>query len=266
MAGKIRLDLYMAEKGLAETREKAKALVLAGNVYVDGRKAEKPSIPVEDGSAVTVKPPECEFVSRGGYKLKKALEVFRIDAVGKTAVDIGASTGGFTDCLLKNGAAKVYAVDVGYGQLDWRLRNDPRVVVRERCNARYLKPEDFPERMDLSVTDVSFISLRLILPVAKALTTEDGVIVALIKPQFEAGREQVGKKGVVRDKKVHEEVLHGIVSFAEGIGLIPAGLDYSPIKGPNGNIEYVSCFLKRDQGMALTTTIEEIVNEAHERL
>jgi len=266
MAGKIRLDLYMAEKGLADTREKAKAMILSGNVYVDGRKAEKPSITVDDGNAVTVKPPECEFVSRGGYKLKKALDVFEIDAKGITAVDIGASTGGFTDCLLKNGAAKVYAVDVGYGQLDWRLRNDARVVVRERQNARYLKPEEFEGQIDLCVIDVSFISLKLILPVAKALVSEDGGIIALIKPQFEAGREQVGKRGVVRDKTVHEAVLQKIVSFAEEIGLYPCGLDYSPIKGPNGNIEYISRFIKQRPERQVDFDIANIVDNAHNGL
>jgi 23S rRNA (cytidine1920-2'-O)/16S rRNA (cytidine1409-2'-O)-methyltransferase len=262
MADKTRLDNFLAEQNMIETREKAKAYVLSGYVYVDGRKADKPALLVTEQSRIEIRHPESEFVSRGGYKLKKAMEEFALDVRGKTAVDIGASTGGFTDCLLQNGAAKVYAVDVGYGQLDWRIRNDARVMVMERQNARLIQKEQFADEIDFAVMDVSFISLKLILPAVLRIIRKEAEIIALIKPQFEAGRAQVGKKGVVRDAAVHLEVVRGIVSFAQSIGLYQKGLTFSPIQGPNGNIEYLSCFTQQEN-QKKDESIEKIVENAH---
>lgn len=262
MADKTRLDCYLAENNLIDTREKAKAYILSGYVFVDGQKADKPSILVSSDNSVTIKQPDNAFVSRGGHKLKKALDLFLIDVQGKKAVDIGASTGGFTDCLLQYGAEKVYAVDVGYGQLDWRLRNDPRVVVMERQNARLLKKEQFVDKLDLAVADVAFISLKLILPVAAKLLKEDGEFVTLVKPQFEAGRSEVGKKGVVRDPAVHQKVLETILSFALSIGLSVKGVTFSPVQGPNGNIEYLAYFTKK-QEPSMKFNLQELVKSAH---
>lgn len=262
MADKTRLDCYLAEHNLIETREKAKAYILCGYVFVDGKKVDKPSILVSSQNSITIKQPECAFVSRGGQKLKKALDLFQVDVKDKTAVDIGSSTGGFTDCLLKYGAKKVYAVDVGYGQLDWRLRNDPRVVVMERQNARLLKREQFEDELDFAVADVSFISLKLILPIVSELLTQDGEIVSLIKPQFEAGRSEVGKKGVVRDPVIHQKVLESIVSFASSIGFIIKGVTFSPVQGPNGNIEYLTHFIKKPEPFK-GIDLQDVVKSAH---
>jgi len=238
---KKRLDILLVEKGLATGRDKAKALIMAGSVYVNGQKALKPGEEIPPESVLELRGDNAErrYVSRGGLKLEKALDVFGVSLEGLVCADIGASTGGFTDCMLQNGAAKVYAVDVGYGQLAWTLRIDPRVVVLERTNARYLSPEQIPEPLGFISADVSFISLTLILPVVLRLLKEDGQAVCLIKPQFEAGKDKVGKKGVVRDPDVHAEVIEKIRDFALGIGFSVQGIDCSPIKGPQGNVEYL---------------------------
>lgn len=265
---KIRLDIYMVNKGLTESRERAKALIMAGQVYIDNQKCDKPGTQVsEDGANVEVRGETLKYVSRGGLKLEKAMTEFPITLEGKTTMDIGASTGGFTDCMLQNGAKRVFAVDVGYGQFAWKLRQDDRVINMERTNIRYVKPEDIGEKIDFASIDVSFISLRLVLPAAKALLAEDGEIAALIKPQFEAGREQVGKKGVVKDIKVHYEVVKGVIDFAREIGFYPAGLSYSPIKGPEGNIEYL-VYLKNSECEDNITdeVIHSVVDNSHEEL
>ena len=236
---KVRLDQLVYDRGFTDSRERAKTTVMSGIVFVNGQRADKPGMQVSPDARIEVRGDALPFVSRGGYKLDKALRVFPIDPAGKVCIDCGASTGGFTDVLLQHGAAKVYAVDVGYGQLAWKLRSDERVVNLERTNLRYVTPEQIPEKLDLAVMDVSFISIRLVLPAVKALLKDGADLVCLIKPQFEAGRDEVGKKGVVRDEAVHREVVQGIVDFAPTIGLSVLGLDYSPIKGPEGNIEYL---------------------------
>lgn len=237
---KERLDVLLVKQQLAQSREKAKAIIMSGIVYVDGQKEDKAGATFEEDKVkIEVRGNTLPFVSRGGLKLAKAFEVFPIDVYNRTCLDIGASTGGFTDCMLQNGATKVYAVDVGHGQLDWKLRNDKRVICMEKTNFRYVTKEQIPEPIDFAATDVSFISLKKILPAAKALLKKDAYMVCLIKPQFEAGREKVGKKGVVTDKKVHMEVVEMIETFAASIGFAVAGLDFSPIKGPEGNIEYL---------------------------
>lgn len=237
---KERLDVLLVKKKLAPSREKAKAVIMSGIVYVDGQKEDKAGAAFEeDAVTIEVRGNTLPFVSRGGLKLEKAFSVFPIHVDGMVCLDIGASTGGFTDCMLQKGAAKVYAVDVGHGQLDWKLRQDERVVCMEKTNFRYVTKEQIPEAIDFAATDVSFISLTKILPAAKALLKPSSYMVCLIKPQFEAGREKVGKKGVVSDFKVHEEVIEKIESFAASIGFLVAGLDFSPIKGPEGNIEYL---------------------------
>ena len=233
---KQRLDSLMFERGLAESREKARIAVMTGIVYVDGQKQDKPGTMLSAEAKIEVRGTALRYVSRGGLKLEKALAVFPVSLTGKTTMDIGASTGGFTDCMLQNGAAKVYAVDVGYGQLAWKLRTDPRVVNLERTNARYLTAEQIPEPIDFFSVDVAFISLRLILPAARRLLRENGEAVCLIKPQFEAGREKVGKKGVVRDRAVHTEVVRELTGFAFSAGFSVPGLDVSPVRGPEGNI------------------------------
>lgn len=258
---KKRIDVYLHENGLAQSREKARLLVMAGAVLVNGVPCGKPSFMVPEDASVTVKKTE-EFVSRGGKKLQKALHAFDIRLEGITAIDVGASTGGFTDCMLKNGAAFVYAVDVGYGQLAWSLRQDSRVKVMERQNARHLEPSMFDKPAQFASIDVSFISLKLILPAVVHVLKAPFTIVALIKPQFEAGRGSVGKKGVVRDKAVHIEVISGVLEFAKSIGLCVSGLDFSPIKGPEGNIEYLVCL--RDCGTATEIHIDKTVDEAHQ--
>ncbi|KPK32139.1 MAG: hypothetical protein AMK70_11190 [Nitrospira bacterium SG8_35_1] len=235
---KVRLDKLLLEKDLAATRHKAQALIAAGQVLVNNRLADKAGTLVDDSAIVEVKE-SCPYVSRGGYKLETGLEFFNIKPKGFVCLDIGASTGGFTDCLLKNGAAKVYAVDVGYGQLAWELRQDPRVVVMERTNARYLKVEDFEDLMDLVVIDAAFISLKLLIPPLLPLFRKQISIIALIKPQFEVGRSKVGKGGVVRDAVLHQEVIDGIVFFCKSIGLQSRGVIPSPILGPKGNKEFL---------------------------
>ncbi len=264
MKGK-RLDQRLFELGLAESREKAKATIMSGIVYVNGQKSDKPGTQVSDDAEIVVRGNACPYVSRGGFKLAKALEVFPVEPAGKVCIDCGASTGGFTDVLLKNGAAKVYAVDVGYGQLAWQLRQDIRVVVMERTNARALTPDMFPESMDLGVMDVSFISIRLILPALHGLLKPGGEVVCLIKPQFEAGKADVGKKGVVRDKAVHERVLREMCEFFPTAGYTLMGLDYSPIRGPEGNIEYLA-YLKADGGDSIAPDIPVLVAASHGEL
>ena len=263
MAEKKRIDLYMVENGLAESREKARALIMAGAVTMDGQVVTKPAITVAEGQQVVVRGEE-DFVSRGGKKLQKALECFNIDLAGAVCIDVGASTGGFTDCMLQHGAAHVYAVDVGYGQLAWRLRQDSRVTVMERCNARYLTPDMVEKPASFASIDVSFISLRLILPALVGVLTAPYTIAALIKPQFEAGRDKVGKHGVVRDPQTHIEVIEGVLAAARGLGLCVCGLDFSPIKGPQGNIEYLACFT--GSGEAQAPDIAGVVTQAHTEL
>ena len=249
---KKRLDVLLVERGLASSREKAKALIMAGIVYVNGNKEDKAGASFEpEETRIEVRGATLPYVSRGGLKLEKALRSFPIRLEGRVCIDIGASTGGFTDCMLQNGAAKVYAIDVGYGQLDWKLRSDPRVVCMEKTNFRYVKPEDLGEgpAPSFASVDVSFIGLDKILPPALAILTPGGEMVCLIKPQFEAGRDKVGKKGVVRDRKVHEEVIRDVTGMAAGLGFEILGLDYSPIRGPEGNIEYLM-YIKKPQEAA----------------
>ena len=241
---KKRLDMVLVERGLAETRTKARALIMAGGVYVDGVKTDKAGALVKEGSGVAVRDTSLKYVSRGGLKLEAALKEFGIDPTGETAVDIGASTGGFTDCLLRSGAAKVYAIDVGYGQLDWKLRQDPRVVVREKLNARYIKPEDTGEPADIVVIDVSFISLTMIIPPALTLLKPGGVLLALIKPQFEVGKGEVGKGGIVRDEAKHREVVDKITEFVKSLGIGVLGVIPSPIEGAEGNKEFLLAAVK----------------------
>ena len=261
MAGKKeRLDVLLVERGLMESREKAKRAIMAGLVFVNGEKEDKAGSSFPEDAEILVKGKALPYVSRGGLKLEKALKSFPISLENRVCMDIGASTGGFTDCMLQNGAAEVYAVDVGHGQLDWKLRNDERVHSMEKCNIRYVEEEDIlalGEKPSFFSIDVSFISLTLVLPVVKKLGKLPSQVVCLIKPQFEAGREQVGKKGVVRDIAVHQEVIRKVLSFASSIGFSVQGLDFSPIKGPEGNIEYL-CFLE-DRGNA-----EEALSEAWE--
>ena len=240
MKHKERLDVLLVSLGLAESRAKAQATIMAGEVYVNGQKADKSGMEVDITSNVEVRGSACPYVSRGGLKLEKALRNFGVDPTGYVCSDSGASTGGFTDCLLQQGASKVFAIDVGYGQLAWKIRNDPRVVVMERTNIRYVTPEDLGEKLDLSVIDVSFISLSLVLPVVKTLLKPMGQVLCLIKPQFEAGRDKVGKKGVVRDAAVHEEVLQNFISLAKSLGFTIRNLTFSPVKGPEGNIEFLA--------------------------
>ena len=271
---KERLDVLLVKKGLAPSREKAKAVIMAGSVYVDGQKEDKAgSVFDEESAQIEVRGHVLPYVSRGGLKLEKALKVFPITLTDKICMDIGASTGGFTDCMLQNGAVKVYSVDVGYGQLDWKLRQDERVVCMEKTNFRYMTPEDIPDVLDFASVDVSFISLDKILTPAYALLREQGEMVALIKPQFEAGREKVGKKGVVRDPKVHEEVISRIVCHADEVSFEVLDLSYSPIRGPEGNIEYLIHLKKNPERTVYPDILEvfekkikEIVEEAHQEL
>ena len=258
---KTRLDVLLVERGLAESREKAKAIIMAGEVFVDGQREEKVVIEVK-GSPL-------KYVSRGGLKLEKAMTHFDVTLEGKVCMDVGASTGGFTDCMLQNGAKEVYAVDVGNGQLAWKLRQDERVVCMEKTNIRYVTREQIAEPIEFSSIDVAFISLTKVLEPVKALLTPDGEIVALIKPQFEAGREQVGKKGVVRDKAVHLEVVERILAYASGIGFQILNLEFSPIKGPEGNIEYLVHLKNHEEGIAcenMPVDPKAIVEQAHQAL
>jgi 23S rRNA (cytidine1920-2'-O)/16S rRNA (cytidine1409-2'-O)-methyltransferase len=266
---KERLDILLVEKGLAPSREKAKAIIMSGIVYVDGNKEDKAGSTFPVTADIVVKGNTLRYVSRGGLKLEKAVNNFGLKLDGRICMDVGSSTGGFTDCMLQNGASKVYAVDVGHGQLDWKLRNDERVVCMEKTNIRYVKPEDIGDRIDFSSIDVSFISLTKVLGVVKELLTDTGCIVCLIKPQFEAGREKVGKKGVVRDKKVHKEVIEQVVEYAGSIGLMPLKLDFSPVKGPEGNIEYL-LYLTKDEELSKNIAdningdyIEKVVEDSH---
>jgi len=271
LAGKKeRLDVLTVEKGLFPSRERAKRAIMAGVVFVDGKMVDKGGTRVAEHSKIVVKEDPVPYVGRGGLKLEKALEYFKVDVSGKRAVDVGASTGGFTDCLLQKGTEKVYAIDVGYGQLDWKLRKDPRVVTMERTNIRYVKPEDIGELCHIAVIDVAFISLTLVLPVVNNLLTHDGEIVALIKPQFEAGREKVGKKGIVRDPGVHREVVERIARFIQGMGLSVKGITYSPVTGADGNIEYLAYASKVEGGFKslkdLKDTVQRVVEDAHNTL
>ncbi len=262
---KKRLDLLIVERGLAESREKAKSLIMQGIVYADNQKADKPGESFPEDAALEVRGKGLAYVSRGGLKLEKAIGKFGLDLTGLTCMDIGASTGGFTDCMLQNGAKKVYAVDVGYGQLAWKLRTDSRVVNLERTNARYLTREQVPEAIDFFSVDVSFISLTLILPALRPFLTERGRAVCLIKPQFEAGREKVGKKGVVREHSVHREVIEKILHFSLENGFSILGLTHSPVKGPEGNIEYLVYLGCSDRPCAAESvpTAEAVVNASH---
>ncbi len=262
---KVRLDQLVFERGFTESRERAKTTIMSGHVFVNGQRADKPGAPVAPDAQIEVHGDALPFVSRGGFKLDKALKVFPVDPSGKLCIDCGASTGGFTDVLLQHGARKVYAVDVGYGQLAWKLRGDERVVNLERTNLRYITPEQIPEKLDLAVMDVSFISIRLILPAIKTLLKEGADLICLIKPQFEAGREEVGKKGVVRDEAVHRKVVQDILDFAPTIGLSVLGLDYSPIRGPEGNIEYI-CHMVNRVGADGRFDVAAVVARSHEEL
>lgn len=263
---KKRLDVAVTELGLAESRQKAQALIMAGEVYVNGQKQLKAGTSVEEDDAVEVRGKKpLRYVSRGGLKLEKAVSLWPINLKDKVCADIGASTGGFTDCMLQNGARLVYAVDVGYNQLDWKLRTHPQVVCMERTNARYLTKEHIPEPLDFFSVDVSFISLSLILPALRPLMKEDGQAVCLVKPQFEAGKEKVGKKGVVRDKKVHLEVLEHFFDHAEAAGFTVLGITWSPIRGPEGNIEYLG-WLSAGEGEAWRGDLNAIVEESHSLL
>ena len=264
---KKRIDVLLFERGLAPSREKARTLIMAGSVYVNNQKFDKPGDTVSDDAEIEVRGSMLKYVSRGGLKLEKAMQLFPIDLNGKICMDIGASTGGFTDCMLQNGAQKVYSVDVGYGQLAWQLRQDPRVVNLERTNARYLTHEQVPEEIDFFSVDVSFISLRIILPAVRPLLRDGGQAVCLIKPQFEAGREKVGKKGVVRDRAVHEEVVETICRFALENGYSVLGLTFSPVKGPEGNIEYLVYLEKSDAPVhTADCTPHSVVEESHAAL
>lgn len=266
MKNKKRLDIWLTELGHADSRAKAQAIIMAGQVYVDGQKADKPGIAYEEGVLIEVRGETCPYVSRGGLKLEKALRNFGIDPTGYVCSDSGASTGGFTDCLLQQGAKKVFAIDVGYGQLDWKIRSDPRVVVMERTNVRYVTPEQLGEPLDLSVVDVSFISLSIVLPVIKTfLKPGQGQVACLIKPQFEAGKDKVGKKGVVRDPAIHKEVLDSFVALAHGLDFKILGLTYSPVKGPEGNIEFLAHLSLADvNGIEPDTGL--LVQQAHQSL
>lgn len=262
---KVRLDQLVFERGYTDSRERAKTTIMSGLVFVNGQRADKPGMAVDPEAALEVRGEAIPFVSRGGFKLDKALKVFPVDPAGKVCIDCGASTGGFTDVLLQHGAARVYAVDVGYGQLAWKLRTDERVVNLERTNLRYVTEEQIPELLDLAVMDVSFISIRLVLPAVKRLLKPNADLICLIKPQFEAGREEVGKKGVVRDENVHRHVIEEILAFAPEIGLSVAGLDFSPVKGPEGNIEYL-CQMKNGCFPSAVIDVDAVVKASHEVL
>ena len=266
---KERLDVLLVQQGLANSRELAKAYIMAGNVYVDGQKEDKAGTKVAVTAKLEVKGNQLKYVSRGGYKLEKAMDVFGIRLDGKICLDIGASTGGFTDCMLQNGASKVYAIDVGYGQFAWKLRNDERVVCLEKTNVRYVTHEQVPDEGDFASIDVSFISLTKVLPAVLGVLGEKGQLVCLIKPQFEAGREKVGKKGVVRDSSVHREVIEMIVEYVRTQSLGILGLDFSPIKGPEGNIEYLIYLDKSQSGMhedEVQARVDTVVAQSHKIL
>ena len=263
---KKRLDVLLVEHGYADTRTKAQAIIKSGQVYVAGQKADKPGTAYEESVEIEVRGAACPYVSRGGLKLEKALRDFGVDPTGYVCSDSGASTGGFTDCLLQQGASKVFAIDVGYGQLDWKIRSDPRVVVMERTNVRYVTPDQLGEPLDLSVVDVSFISLRIVLPVIKTLLKPtSGQVLCLIKPQFEAGKDKVGKKGVVRDPQTHKEVLDDFVAMVTQCGFKILGLTFSPVKGPEGNIEFLA-HLTLAEAVGIEPDTGSVVAQAHETL
>ena len=262
---KVRLDQLVFDQGLSESRERAKAIIMSGVVYVNGQRADKPGAQVAPDVKIEVRGNTLPYVSRGGFKLEKALKVFPVDPTGLTCIDCGASTGGFTDVLLQNGAAKVYAVDVGYGQLAWSLRNDPRVISMERTNVRYITSDQIPEPLDLAVMDLSFISVKLILPAVCPLLKDDAAVVCLIKPQFEAGKENVGKKGVVRDPAVHAQVLRDFTALAASLNLTIRNLTFSPVKGPEGNIEFLA-HLSMQPGQETLPDIDALVAQAHTAL
>ena len=265
MKVKKRLDVLLTEQGYADSRSKAQAIIMSGMVYVDGQKADKPGISYEENVAIEVRGAVCPYVSRGGLKLEKALRDFGVKPEGFVCSDSGASTGGFTDCLLQQGAKKVFAIDVGYGQLDWKIRSDERVVVMERTNIRYVTPEQLGEPLDLSVIDVSFIGLEIVLPTIKTLLKPTGQVLCLIKPQFEAGKENVGKKGVVREPKIHQMVLDNFVALVHGLGFKILGLTFSPVKGPEGNIEFLG-HLTLDQVSGIRPDTAQVVADAHKTL
>ena len=262
---KKRLDVLLVERLYADSRTKAQAIIMSGNVYVNGQKADKPGTSFEETVDIEVRGAVCPYVSRGGLKLEKALRDFGVKPEGYVCSDSGASTGGFTDCLLQQGAKKVFAIDVGYGQLDWRIRSDERVVVMERTNIRYVTPEDLGEPLDLSVIDVSFIGLEIVLPTIKTLLKPTGQVLCLIKPQFEAGKENVGKKGVVRDPKIHKMVLDNFVTLVHSLGFKILGLTFSPVKGPEGNIEFLG-HLTLDDVAGIEPNTDEVVAQAHKTL
>ena len=267
---KTRLDVLMVERGLAESREKAKAIIMSGNVFVDGQREDKAGASFPEKAVIEVKGSPLKYVSRGGLKLEKAMSHFDVELHDKVCMDVGSSTGGFTDCMLQNGAKKVFAVDVGNGQLAWKLRQDERVVCMEKTNIRYVTPQDIDDVLDFASVDVSFISLTKVLGPARELLADGGEMVCLIKPQFEAGREKVGKKGVVRDKSVHEEVIDKVISFALSIGFSVLHLEYSPIKGPEGNIEYLVHLKKEAEaeqaGVEESVDVQKVVDAAHGEL
>ena len=265
MSNKTRLDVLMTERGLLDSRQKAQATIMSGIVFVNGQRVDKVGTAVSNDALIEIRGTTLPYVSRGGLKLEKAMQTFPLTLTGKICADIGASTGGFTDCMLQNGAKKVYAVDVGYGQLDWKLRNDARVVCMERTNARYLTHEEIPEELDFASVDVSFISLKLIFPALYGLLREGGEIACLIKPQFEAGREKVGKKGVVRDPAVHLEVLEHFLIHAKENHFTVLGITYSPIRGPEGNIEYLG-FLRKSEEPDAAVDLQAIVEASHTAL
>lgn len=265
MKVKKRLDVLLTEQGYADTRSKAQAIIMSGMVYVGGQKADKPGVSYEETAQIEVRGATCPYVSRGGLKLEKALRDFGVKPEGYVCSDSGASTGGFTDCLLQQGASKVFAIDVGYGQLDWKIRSDPRVVVMERTNIRYVTPEDLGEPLDLSVIDVSFISLKIVLPTIKTLLKANGQVLCLIKPQFEAGKEKVGKKGVVREPQTHKEVLDNFVALANELQFQILGLTFSPVKGPEGNIEFLG-HLTLDDVPGIEPDTTAVVAQAHKTL
>ncbi len=275
MANKERLDVLLVEKGYITTREKAKKMIMAGLVFVDGQREDKAGTKIAITAKIHVKKDPNPYVSRGGLKLQKAIQSFDLDLEGKVCMDVGASTGGFTDCMLQHGAIKVFSVDVGYGQFDWSLRQDARVICLEKTNIRYVTDAEIPDPLDFVSIDVSFISLKKVLPAVYALMKESSHIVCLIKPQFEAGRDKIGKKGVVRDPGVHQEVIESLIHTFSSIGLTVMGLSYSPITGPEGNIEYLICAQKledstlesrQDMNEIYVKSVNELVNHAHRDL
>ena len=265
MSTKTRLDVLLVERGLIESRQKAQTTIMSGLVFVDQRRVDKPGTAVANDAKIEIHGTALKYVSRGGLKLEKAMATFPIDLTGAVCGDIGASTGGFTDCMLQNGASKVYAVDVGYGQLAWSLRSDPRVVCLERTNARYLTHAEVPDELDFASVDVSFISLKLILPPLYGLLKEQGHVACLIKPQFEAGKDKVGKKGVVRDPAVHLEVLEHFLIHAKEAGFTVKGITFSPIRGPEGNIEYLG-YLEKGSDEELSFDLPGLVEQSHQTL